>query len=135
MAEIKLDWDMEPSDRLQVEINNSKNSAQIIVGKQLLEDFKVDSKLSARYSDMKFTLINVWDSIIERARAELGSKNGAVEDSKVFGWAREFVLDGEIKKVKPVQKDFIGTCEKVKEEIIKPKTKPIKKEEGQLSLW
>jgi len=93
MAEIKLDWDMESSERLTEEIKASKNNGAIKVGNYILKCFETDEKISKDYKDRKITLDNVWKHVFNRAKIKLGNKSGYIEPATVYGWAKDYIQD------------------------------------------
>ena len=117
MAEIKLNWDMDPEKRLEEEIKASKSSGAEEVGNHLLKCFKTNEQLKKDYKERKITLEKTWNHIVERAKKELNGKSGYVNPETVYGWAKDYIQDVKIEE-KP-KEDLvldIKTKEEIKEE-------------------
>lgn len=76
-----------------------------------------DPKINEALKDGKHSFKKCWGYIMRQARKELDNKSGAVEDAKVFKWARDYYLDD----VEPIKDNT--EVEESEEE-----SKPIKKE-------
>ena len=63
-----------------------------IIQNYLEEQIAFDSVLRDKYSAS--AMDKCIEYITEQARKELNGKSGAIEDEKVFHWAREFFVDG-----------------------------------------
>ena len=97
MAEVKLDWDMEPSERLEEEIKASDNQYVIKIGNHILKCFKTNDQLAKDYKDRKITLKKIQEHIVNNARTALGGKDGCIEDQTVYGWAKDYIQDVKTK--------------------------------------
>lgn len=126
MAEIKLDWDLDPIERLKVEIENEKDENAKIIGNQLLKDFESDEKLRDCYKSKKISLSEVWKAIMDRAQKIAKSNSCCVKDDDVYSWARQFILDGKIQE-KTDAELLINVA--TKEELIKQAEEEFKKKE------
>lgn len=94
---IEVNFSLEPSERLKIEIEACGSSNGQNIGKHLLEEFTKDSGLAKAYFDRKITLKKVMDYVQECAKKKLNSKNGFISDDEVYGWAIHFVQDAEVK--------------------------------------
>lgn len=89
------------------------------------EEIKKDSALAEKYDVQKIAECESY--VIGEAKKYLHSQSGAIEDSIVFKWARDFFIDNEISK----------TEKKNSAEIIANKIEPKKQknlEDDQLSF-
>lgn len=75
-------------------------------------------KINEALKDRKHSFKKCWEYIMRQARKELENKSGAVEDVKVFKWARDYYLDD----VEPIKENT--EVEESKDE----ESKPVKKE-------
>lgn len=107
MAEITLDLNMDPVERLTKEIEMSTDSIEIRIGEYLLEQFKNDEPLKTAYKDRKVTLEDIYKYVYSRAEdmAKESSNQNAIglEDKVVFGWVIHFVQDGEDKDIEALR--------------------------------
>lgn len=94
---IKLDYNMDSIERLKIEIENSKEQNEKIIGEYLLNQFKIDEVLKNAYKERKITLSAIGKFVYECAKKELNSKNGMIADSVVYGWVLHFVQDEPVK--------------------------------------
>lgn len=96
---IKLDWDMDPSERLKAETEAlAQNDQMRAVGNYLLAEFAKDEPLAACYKARKVSLKQIIDFITKEARKAAVNNCAMIEDSTVYGWAVHFVRDGEVKE-------------------------------------
>ena len=107
MAEIKLDLNMDPVERLTKEIEVETDSISIRIGQFLLEKFASDESLKNAYLERKVTLADVSKYVYTRAedKAKDSSNSSAIaiSDEEVFGWVIHFVQDGEDKDVEALR--------------------------------
>ena len=129
MKEIKLNWEMDPSERLSEEIKVEENLSAKIVGKQLLEDFKSDKNLEEKYKSSKSSLKGIWGKIVERARKEAKSNCACVKDDDVFSWARQVILEGKLKNPEVKKTEDLTFKVKTKEDLIKEAEEDFKRKE------
>ena len=127
MAEIKLGWDLDPIERLNVEIENEKVESVKVVGKQLLKDFAEDERLRDCYKSKKIQLADIWKVIAKTAEKQNHSGNSVcIKDDDVYSWARQYILDGEI--AAKSEKELVLNA-KTREELIKEAAEEFKKME------
>lgn len=94
---IKLNFDMDPSDRLQIEIDNNTDEMAKNIGRYLLDKFNNDEPLKKAYKDRKITLYNIMGYIQKCAAKMLNNVSGGIEDKVVYGWVLHYVQDEEVK--------------------------------------
>ena len=100
-GEISLDYDMDPIERLQIEIDNEKDGFTSVIGNFLLEQFKKDEVLADCYRTRKVTLKVVSEKIYAQAKAYAkGSSSLAVDNEVVYGWALHIVQDEKLETPK-----------------------------------
>lgn len=99
---ISLDWEMDPIERLTVEMNSLDESAYMAraIAEYLIEEFKKDENLKESYKNRKVTLEEIVSHITKEAQKQLGSRNGQIKDEVVYGWAVHYVTDGKIPEKK-----------------------------------
>lgn len=107
MAEVTLDLNMDPVDRLTKEVEMSTDSTEIRIGEYLLEQFKKDEPLRTAYKDRKVSLADIYKYVYTKAEdaAKTTSNQNAIclEDKVVFGWVIHFVQDGEDRDVEALR--------------------------------
>lgn len=108
---LELDFNADPIERLQNEIDFTDVEYQKMVGKFLLEQFTKDKILAECYRNRKVTLKAVWDSIMAAARKKATSGAAVMSDEEVYGLAIHFVQDGEVKE-NPGEKYTLSKAEK-----------------------
>ena len=94
---IKLNFSMDPVERLEIEISASNDNLEVGIGKYLSEQLKCDSALARAYFERKITLSNVAKYVTECAKKHLNNKSGGIEDKIVFGWVLHYVQDENVK--------------------------------------
>ena len=100
-GEISLDYDMDPIERLQIEIDNEKDGFVSVIGNFILEQFKKDEVLADCYRTRKVTLKVVSEKIYAQAKAYAkGSSSLAVDNEVVYGWALHIVQDEKLETPK-----------------------------------
>ena len=97
IPEVELDFEMDPLERLKIEVANTSDSIEKVIGKYLLTEFEKEEKLKNSYKERKIKLTDVVDFINTKAKEYLQNQNGAIEDVVVFGWGVHYVLDEEVK--------------------------------------
>ena len=97
MAQVKIDWNLDSSERLTEEIKASDNQHAIKIGNHILKCFKTDEQLAKDYKDRKITLKKIQEHVINNARSALGGKDGYIEDPTVYGWAKDYIQDVKAK--------------------------------------
>ena len=131
-SRIVLDYNMDPSERLEAEkaALGESDPMGTAIAEHLLKRFETDPVLKEAYQQRKVTLKDVVGGVNDEARKFLKSKNGAIPDETVYGWAVHIVQDG---KIPPREKeiDYVLTKEEeadARHEAIKAVTdKEIKK--------
>lgn len=96
MAEIEIDYTMDPVERLKLEMSANKEPFYQAIGKYMLEQFTLDIGLKNAYFERKLTLKQVVDYINDCAHKKLDGHNGAIEDTEVFGWVIHFIQDEKV---------------------------------------
>lgn len=121
--EIKISFDLEPSERLKQEIEmlNEKDTTGKRIGAFLLEQFKKDQPLSDAYRDRKVMLNDVLgyvNSMAEDLAKTIydGLHNICVDDATVFGWVIHFVQDGDLPENRPTMEKIVFLTEEEKED-------------------
>lgn len=98
---IELDWGMDPSERLRIEMESLQENDQMrIVAKELISEFAKDPNLAEAYRSKKRTLEEVIDYIVGEARKMAIGSRAVVRDEEVYGWAIHYVQDGKEKETK-----------------------------------
>jgi len=95
MATIELNFEMDPVERLTIEIEASESGNNRRIGEYLLDQFSHDEPLKQAYKVRKMTLDAIIKEIERCAKEKLNSKNGYVSDDEVYGWILHFVQDGK----------------------------------------
>lgn len=90
-----------------------------ILEKYLAEQAKKDSAFAEKFDPKKMGACVSY--VTSQARKYLQGKNGAVEDTVVYKWARDFFNDGE--------------AEESEEDVNEPKTKAPEKAEPKTKSW
>lgn len=99
--EIVLNYDMDPIERLEIEIANEDDGFTSVIGNFLLEQFKKDEVLKQCYFDRKVTLKQVSKKIHDQAKAYAkGSNSVAIDNEVVYGWALHIVQDEKLETPK-----------------------------------
>lgn len=121
--EIKISFDLEPSERLKQEIEtlNEKDTTGKRIGAFLLEQFKKDRPLSDAYRDRKVMLDDVLgyvNSMAEDLAKTIyeGRHAICVDDATVFGWVIHFVQDGDLPENRPTMEKIVILTEEEKED-------------------
>lgn len=94
---IELDYSMDATERLKIEIANTEDQNEKQIGAYLLEQFEKDTPLKNAYAERKITLKAVGKFVMECAKKQLDNKNGMIADNVVFGWVLHFVQDEPVK--------------------------------------
>lgn len=98
---IDLDWGMDPSERLRIEMEALQENDQMrLVAKELISEFAKDPNLAEAYRAKKRTLDEVIDYIVGEARKMAIGSRAVVRDEEVYGWAIHYVQDGKEKDTK-----------------------------------
>lgn len=120
---IDLDWGMDPSERLRIEMESLQENDQMrLVAKELISEFAKDPGLAEAYRAKKRTLEEVIDYIVGEARKMAVGGRAVVRDEEVYGWAIHYVQDGKEKDTK-AKKLSVGVLTKEDEEEIAEKAK------------
>ena len=121
--EIKISFDLEPSERLKQEIEtlNEKDTTGKRIGAFLLEQFKKDQPLSDAYRDRKVTLEDVVKYVVSMAEDWAknvygGSHDCFIDDEIVFGWVIHFIQDGDLPENRPTMEKIVILTEEEKED-------------------
>lgn len=120
---IKLDFSLDPVERLKQELEAAKNDFMAnAIGQYVLNEFATNEPLKNAYKDRKITLEAIIKYANSCAAKQLNNKNGAIEDKVVFGWVIHYIQDEEVKisakdsyEIKLTKEDK----EKAKEEALK----------------
>ena len=116
--EVELDWDMDPTERLKVEMEALQENDQMrLVAKMLIEEFAKDPNLAAAYKERKVTLEAIIKYIMAEAQKAAVNNRAMIEDKTVYGWAIHFVQDGEVKKTDAKKLSVAVLPKKTEEEI------------------
>ena len=153
MAEIELNFEMDPVERLQIEIEHTSNGMLKCIGNYLLEQFQKDEVLKNCYKDRKITLAAIECYVNTCANKYLNGVNGGVEDKVVYGWVLHYVQDEKVEiteaatvtlteqEKKDAHAEALAEYKKdmlheLESRSAKPKAaKKEKKDDGQLSLF
>lgn len=153
MAEIELNFEMDPVERNQIETEHTSNGMLKCIGNYLLEQFKKDEVLKNCYKDRKITLEAIECYVNTCANKYLNGVNGGVEDKVVYGWVLHYVQDEKVEiteaatvtlteqekkdahaeALKEYKADMMHELEQRGSKAAKPKKE--KKDNGQLSLF
>ena len=98
-TKVTIDFNLDPIERIQIEIENAKNNNEKLVGNFLKEQFEKDEALKNCYRDRKITLSNTWKFVMDCAAKQLNRKDGALTSEVVFGWVLHYVQDEPVKIV------------------------------------
>lgn len=108
----ELDWFMDPSERLRIEMESLQENDQMrLVAKELIAEFAKDPGLAEAYRAKKRTLEEVVDYIVGEARKMAVGSRAVVRDEEVYGWAIHYVQDGK-EKEKKAKKLSVGVLTK-----------------------
>jgi len=95
---IKLDFSLDPVERLKQELEAAKNDFMATaIGQYVLNEFAANEPLKNAYKDRKITLEAIVKYVNSCAAKQLNNKNGAIEDKVVFGWVIHYIQDEEVK--------------------------------------
>lgn len=120
---IELDWGMDPSERLRIEMESMQENDQMrLVAKELIAEFAKDPILAEAYREKKRTLDEVIEYIVGEARKMAVGSRAVVRDEEVYGWAIHYVQDGKEKGTKE-KKLSVGVLTKEDEKEIAEKAK------------
>ena len=120
---IDLDWGMDPSERLRIEMKALQENDQMrLVAKELIAEFAKDPSLAEAYRAKKRTLDEVIDYIVGEARKMAVGGRAVVRDEEVYGWAIHYVQDGKENGTKE-KKLSVGVLTKEDEAEIAEKAK------------
>lgn len=109
---IELEWGMDPSERLRIEMESLQENDQMrLVAKELISEFAKDPSLAEEYRAKKRTLEEVIDYIVGEARKMAVCGRAVVRDEEVYGWAIHYVQDGK-EKVTKAKKLSVGVLTK-----------------------
>lgn len=153
MTEIELNFEMDPVERIQIEIEHTSNGMLKCIGSYLLEQFQKDEVLKNCYKDRKITLAAIERYVNNCANQYLNGVNGGVEDKVVYGWVLHYVQDEKVEiteaatvtlteqekkdahaeALKEYKADMMHELEQRGSKTAKPKKE--KKDNGQLSLF
>ena len=98
---IELDWGMDPSERLRIEMESLQENDQMrLVANERIAEFAKDQSLAEAYRAKKRTLEEVIDYIVGEARKMAVGSRAVVRDEEVYGWAIHYVQDGKEKGTK-----------------------------------
>lgn len=116
--EVELDWDMDPTERLKVEMEALQENDQMrLVAKMLIEEFTKDPNLATAYKERKVTLEAIIKYIMAEAQKAAVNNRAMIEDKTVYGWAIHFVQDGDVKKTDAKKLSVAVLPKKTEEEI------------------
>lgn len=93
---IKIDFSLDPIERIQIELNATQDQNTKYIGEYLKEQFKTNEPLKNAYKDRKITLESIGKYVMDCAKKFLNSKNGMIEDKVVFGWVIHYVQDEKV---------------------------------------
>ena len=96
IPKVELDFEMDPSERLKIEVANAPTSMEKVIGEHLLIKFEKEEKLKNSYKERKVKLSDIVEFVNNKAKEYLQNKSGAIEDTVIFGWCVHYVLDEEI---------------------------------------
>lgn len=95
---LKLDFDMEPMERLGKEIDFVDDPSEKAIGEFLLQEFEKDNHLKADYKDKKVTLDKIFAFVKKEAEKRVSVKSGAqcvmMSSQEVYGLVIHYVHDG-----------------------------------------
>lgn len=112
--------------REQMALENATDNEKAI-GEFLLVQFDdEDMKLAVPFCEKKIRLSEVWGKIHAKAKNYLKSKDGAIRDEIVYGWACNIILGNEGDK-----KAKVKIASDKPKRIVNPKPKPKPVEEGE----
>lgn len=111
MSEIKVEFDMNPIDRLKIEIAAIESENAKHIGNYLLEQFSHDEPLLESFQTKKITLQAIMEEIQKCAAKKLNSTNGFISDEQVYGWVLHFVQDGVNEMIAKEATSYIITKE------------------------
>lgn len=134
----------EAISKLKQEIcDNAENTQLVIVGSELVKDFKKDDELAKAYLENKQTIKTIWDAIFDEVKAHYKDGSFAMlPDEQVYSMAREQCHLPPKKKEEPKKATEPTATEKhkkVKEDpkptdeaskLMKKATEKVKKEES-----
>jgi len=125
---IKLDFSLDPVERLKQELEASKNDFMATaIGQYVLNEFATNEPLKNAYKDRKITLEAIIKYVNSCAAKQLNNKNGAIEDKVVFGWVIHYIQDEEVK----ISKNDSYEVKLTKDEKEKAKAEALKKYEAE----
>lgn len=95
---LKLDFDMEPMERLRKEIDFVDDPSEKAIGEFLLQEFEKNEVLRADYRDKKVTLDKIFAFVKNEAEKRVSVKSGTqcvmMSVQEVYGLAIHYVHDG-----------------------------------------
>lgn len=97
MAELTLEFDMNPIERIKLETEYAENDISKKVGLFLSKQFETDNVLANCYKDRKITLEDIYEFIYKSAEKYLNNKSGAISEDVVYGWSIHFIQDENVK--------------------------------------
>lgn len=125
---IKLDFSLDPVERLKQELEAAKNDFMATaIGQYVLNEFATNEPLKNAYKDRKITLEAIIKYVNSCAAKQLNNKNGAIEDKVVFGWVIHYIQDEEVK----ISKNDSYEVKLTKDEKEKAKAEALKKYEAE----
>jgi len=104
--------------------------------KQHIEKYTQENGLTAKMAERNIKIDDICNYITEQAKKELDSKDGAIDDKTVFGWAVHYIEDAYKDKTKPKKVADVSDSPD-DEEKVETKTEEKKEEKHyeQLSLF
>lgn len=98
---LELDWEMDPAERLEKEIEFTSDPNRKQIGAFLLEEFKKDAVIKNDYKAKKITLDKVFGFVYSEAGKRKRTGNCVMmSEQEVYGLVIHYIHDGEIKEEK-----------------------------------
>ena len=95
---LKLDFELDPVERLTKEIDFTDDPNQKAIGNFLLEEFKKDEVIKADYKAKKITVDKILAFVKNEAKKRVSAKTGTqcvmMSDQEVYGLVIHYIHDG-----------------------------------------